>query len=102
MEFVEKDCVFEHGGRKFESGGAVACHGLVTGYVKMTPHGLGLFSWHGDFLFVILRQTSSWRIRSVWGTHMRSYEAWIDGRKWIGRGVGEEMVLHLRPSGHAS
>ena len=99
---LDGPCVFEHNGRKFEAGGATRSERHVTGYVKETPHGLGLFSWHGDFMFVILRETSSWRVRSHMGTHMRSYEAWIGGKKWIGRGFGSEMSLVLRPATRAS
>ena len=49
--FVEKDCVIEHEGKKFESGGAFIClctDGYIRGVVYSTMDQESVTTWHGE------------------------------------------------------
>lgn len=96
MVYVEKDCTFEHEGRKFESGGAVVTPDSATGYPKFDREYVGatgiMCDWHGNTLGTA-KIVSRWATpRSVYSSHMYQIESTIDGVKYTGRGNGSGMV----------
>jgi hypothetical protein len=90
--YIEKDCVFTHNGKPFESGGAIVTDDAIIAYP--TAGGV-LKDWHGRTLGT-WRATSSWRVRSHMGTRMYQIVATVDGRNYTGRGFGEEMIYRGR------
>ena len=86
--YVEKDCVFEFQGRKFESGGAFVSPEYVIAY----PGKDGVLkSWHGKPLGT-WKAVASWPVRSYIGSTMYQIEAIIDNIVYTGRGFGEGML----------
>lgn len=93
--YVETDCIFEHTGRKFESGGAV----ITPDYIVCYPRSDGkVCDWHGNVLseaFVL----SSWRTpRSFLAAWMYSFAVYIQGVRYVGRGAGNGMILRAKRS----
>lgn len=79
MEYIDKDCVIEHAGRKFEAGGAYVTPDYITAYLGKAqwsdswgllriPHG-DLQDWHGNKLGTY-RITASWRVNSAFSDKM--------------------------------
>lgn len=95
--YVETDCVIEHEGRKFESGGAVVTDSSAIVYTKS---GGILTDWHGNRLGTF-RVTSSWRTPRSWvSSHSYAVEARLDafpGVRFIGRTQSTDgMICRLR------
>lgn len=93
--YVEIDCIFEHAGRKFESGGAV----ITPDYIVCYPRSDGkVCDWHGNVLgeaFVL----SSWHTpRSFLAARMYSFAVYIQGVRYVGRGAGNGMILRAKRS----
>lgn len=93
--YVETDCIFEHAGRKFESGGAV----ITPDYIVCYPRSDGkVCDWHGNVLgeaFVL----SSWRTpRSFLAARMYSFAVYVQGVRYVGRGTGNGMILRAKRS----
>jgi len=88
MLYVEKDCCFEHEGRKFCSGGAVVTPKHCIAY----PGKDGVLNdWHGKPVGT-WRSVASWPINSWIGSTMHQIEARVDGVLYTGRGFGEGML----------
>lgn len=80
----------------------------ILGYVgKTLGDGMGvnrhgstshraLTDWHGNQLGTCFL-SSSWRVRSYFGSHMFQIYAQVDGKDYTGRGFGEGMAVILRP-----
>src|SRR3990167_3625640 len=84
---VEKDCIFTHAGRTFESGGAYILEDRIRAYVG--ADGI-LPDWHGNALGT-WRTVSTWAIpRSFLSSTQSQIEATVNGRVYTGRrgGVG--------------
>lgn len=92
--YVEKDCIFEHDGRKFESGGAVISDRVLIAYPSK-DNVLG--DWHGKPIGT-WRVLSSWKIRSLYADRMYSIEARVNGVRYVGRGFGEGFMLRAKRS----
>lgn len=102
MVYVERDCVIEHEGRKFEAGGAVVTPDYVIGYVgKPVGDGMGcerfgdasrreLTDWRGNRIGHIALG-AGWRVRSYIGSRMYQAYATVDGVTYTGRTFGEGM-----------
>lgn len=52
--------------------------------------------WTGRPLSTQLYAASSWRVNSCYGSTMTQYYAWIGGRQYTGRGLGEGMCIRLK------
>ncbi len=52
--------------------------------------------WTGLPLSTQLHAGKSWRVGSYVGSTMTQYHAWIGGRQYTGRGLGEGMMINLR------
>jgi hypothetical protein len=91
--YVETNCVFEHDGRAFESGGAV----VTSDYLIAYPATDGILNdWHGRQLGT-WRSVASWRIFNSWqGERMHQIEAVVNGIRYTGRGFGESMIYRGR------
>jgi hypothetical protein len=90
--YVEKDCVFTHEGKAFESGGAIVTDDVIIAYPDKDSV---LRDWHGKPLGT-WRTRSRWRVRSHMGTYMHQIEAIVSGRTYTGRGFGEGMIFRGR------
>ncbi len=104
--YIERDCVFTHEGRSFESGGAIVTPDRIVAYVGPLIGGRGfngqlgsehpyhaLHDWHGAKLGTI-RLTSSWRTpRSYVASRMYQAYATVNGVTYTGRTCGEGMVF---------
>lgn len=86
---IEKDCVIEHEGRKFESGGSVVTDNYLIAY---PGKGGVLKTWHGKPIGT-WRIVASWRVNSAYGSYMHQIEATVDGITYTGRGFGEGMIF---------
>lgn len=89
--FIERDCVIEHDGRKFESGGAVITDDFLIGYLGKDGQ---LTDWAGNRMGTY-RITSTWRTpRSYVSSTMNQVAVKLsDGRRYTGRSAGEGMVF---------
>jgi hypothetical protein len=92
--YIERDCIFEHDGRKFESGGAIVTDLFIVAYPATQGR---LNDWHGNEIGT-WRVLSSWRVRSWIGERMYSIEARVNGVRYVGRGFGEGMSLRAKRS----
>lgn len=99
MRYVEQNCIFEHKGRKFESGSAVVTPEYATAYVGKPLNDStscrALTDRHGNRIGVCFL-SSSWYVRSFIGNRMYQIYAIVDGIKYTGRGFGEGMSVNLR------
>lgn len=95
--YVEKDCVFEHEGRKFESGGAVVTDDYIVAYLGKAnaPGVFDLTDWHGNVIGAA-RITATWQRRSYVSTFLHQVHATVNGTEYTGRCAGVEMVYHGR------
>jgi len=87
--WVEKDCVIEHNGRRFEAGGACLSDNQTIGYLG--KNGI-LTDWHGN-------QIGTYRISATWNTPssyvsstMHQVEAIVNGVVYAGRSAGVGML----------
>ena len=88
--FVEIDCVVEHAGRKYESGGAVITEDFCIGYLQK---GGILTDWHGNKIGQY-KITSTWKTpRSYVSSTMNQVTALVDGRRYTGRSAGVGMIF---------
>ena len=102
--FIEKDCIFEHGGRKFESGGAFVAGDKALAYIgSKVGDGMGvdrfgetsrnyLTDWHGNKIGFCLLWKKSYRFNTP-GYNIRGT---IDGKEFFGWGQGYGMAVKLR------
>ena len=94
MTYVEKDCIFTHNGRAFESGGAAVTDSHLVAY----PAADGtLNDWHGNVL-------GTWRVISSRPAVFFGHRSWIgsqyfymrarltSGAEYSLRGFGPGMV----------
>lgn len=90
--YVERDCVVEHGGRRFEAGGAVVTPQRIIAYLGRNEE---LHDWHGRQLGTY-RVTASWRIHSYMSDTMCQVEALVNGVAYKGRSGGVGLVYRGR------
>jgi hypothetical protein len=95
VPYVEQDCTIEHEGRTFKAGGAIITDGFIIAY----PDADGkLNDWHGQQIGTY-RVLSSWLTpRSFIANRMYSYECFVNGVRYVGRGGGEGMMLKAKRS----
>jgi len=90
IPYVEQNCVVEHEGKKFESGGAVVTPDHIVAYPK--ANGV-LGDWHGKAIGT-WRAISTWKTpRSFMSSTMSQIEANVNGVVYTGRGAGESMIF---------
>lgn len=77
--YIEKDCIIEHEGRKFESGGAVIANGQAILYAYEKDKAVG--TWHGDKKYPAY-YGHEWR--SCFGDKRQSVYFSIDNVKYYG------------------
>jgi len=88
ITYIEKNCVFTHEGKDFESGGAFVSPSHIIAY----PYKNGILrDWHGEDLGA-WKSVASWPVRSWYGSHMHQIEATVNGIVYTGRGFGEGMI----------
>jgi len=90
--YVERDCVVEHGGRRFEAGGAVVTPEHIVAYLG---HNGELVDWHGRRLGTY-RVTASWRIHSYMSDTMCQVESLVNGVAYTGRSGGVGLMYRGR------
>jgi hypothetical protein len=90
--YIERDCVIEHDGRRFESGGASVSRAFLIAYLG--KNGV-LSDWHGRRLGTY-RITSTWRIHSWVSRTMHQVEAAVAGVTYTGRSCGVGMIYRGR------
>lgn len=93
---IEKNCTIEHNGQSFEFGGAVVSPQYLIAYPDTETSG-ALKDWHGNVIgkCAVL---SSWKINSWMSSRMFSYECFVDGVRYVGRGCGKGMILRAKRS----
>ena len=90
--YVERDCIVEHKGRRFEAGGSFVSPTQIIAY--LSKDGV-LTNWHG-------RQLGTYRIPSTWSIHswisrtMHQVEAIVGGVTYTGRSCGVGMIYRGR------
>lgn len=96
MNYTETNCTIEHEGQSFTNNGAFVSDQYLIAYPDTETRG-ELKDWHGN---VIGRCNvlSSWRINSWLSSHMFSYECFVDGVRYVGRGCGKGMSLRAKRS----
>lgn len=94
--YIEKECTIEHEGQTFESGGAVITDSYVIGYMSSDMR--QVTTWHGEVISENVRVTAKWPIRSYVSSHMYQVRAFINGKWFTGRTVGEGMIIRMRPA----
>lgn len=82
----------ELNGNTFTAQGALISDDAIVGYVS--EGGRMLQTWNGEPIMA-LRQTG--RAQGFHRTLLKSYAGEYAGRRWHGRGLGECMLLRLRP-----
>ena len=92
MTFIERDCIVEYEGKRFESRGAYVSDQHIVAYPG--PDGR-LNDWHGLELGT-WRATSSWPVNSHYGHRMYQIEATVNGVTYTGRGFGQGMIYRGR------
>ncbi len=97
--FIERDCIFEHAGRKFESRGAVVTDDYLIAYPskQIEDGSFPLKDWHGNTI-------GTWRTISTRPAVFFGYRSWVgstyyymrarlhDGRVYSLRGFGTGMI----------
>lgn len=90
VPYVEANCVVEHEGKKFESGGAVVTPDCIIAYPK--KKGV-LGDWHGNAIGT-WKTISTWKTPRSWvSSTMSQIEATVNGVVYTGRGAGEGMIF---------
>jgi hypothetical protein len=79
-------------GQTFTAGGAMISESEIIGYVS--DDGCELRTWNGERIMAI-RKTGE--RTGFHRTVLKSYAGQYAGRRWHGRGLGEAMILRLRP-----
>lgn len=97
MSYIEKDCIFEHEGRKFESGGAVVTDDYLVAY----PGKNGILKdWHGaqigTYRVISSRPAVFFGYRSCWADKYYYMRAQVNGRTYSLRGFGVGMFARGR------
>ena len=93
MKYIETDCTFTHGGKTFESGGAMVTPDFIVAYLG--KDGV-LTDWHGERLGTY-RIVSTWKTpRSYVSSSMSQVIATVDGVSYTGRSAGVGMVYKGR------
>lgn len=90
--YVERNCVVEHEGHRFEAGGAFVSPTHIIAY--LSREGV-LTDWHGRRLGTY-RITSTWPIHSWISRTMHQVEAVVSGVTYTGRSCGVGMVYRGR------
>lgn len=98
--YIEQNCTIEHENRTFESGGAYVDDNYVIGYVgdvitdcpQLRKSRHKLTNWHGEQIGIIYL-SSSWRINSHLSDRMYQAYAWVNGKEYTGRTLGNGMVF---------
>lgn len=90
--YIEHDCVIEHDGQRFESGGAFVSPAFLIAYLG--KNGV-LSDWHGRRLGTY-RITSTWRMASWISRTMHQVEAAVAGVRYTGRSCGVGMIYRGR------
>ncbi len=86
--YVERDCCFEHKGRKFCSGGAVVTPDVIIAY----PSKDGILTdWHGEQIGR-WENVAHWPIFSYMSSTMYQIEARVNGVLYTGRSFGIGMI----------
>ena len=93
MPYIERNCIFEHEGRKFESGGAIVTPEHIVAY----PLASGILGdWDGRPIGT-WRATSTWRTPRSWFSSTQSQiEATVDGVTYTSRGAGVGCIYRGR------
>lgn len=96
---VEQNCQFKFREKTFEAGGALVTDERLIAYpaTELTLTTGDLNDWHGNKIGTC-RVLSSWPIRSYISDRMFSYEAFVDGIRYVGRGCGKGMLLRAKRS----
>lgn len=94
--FIEQNCTVSVEGQTFESGGAFVSPSHLVAYPDTETSGQ-LKDWHGNVIGKC-NVLSSWRIHSHWSSQMFSYECFVDGVRYVGRGMGKGMSLRAKRS----
>ena len=98
MEYIERNCIIEHQGHKFEAGGAVVTPDYIVAYIgsRGDDGKRQLTDWHGKVIGTC-RITSTWRTpRSFVSSTMSQVYAVVDGVTYTGRSAGEVMIFKGR------
>lgn len=90
--YVERDCVIEHKGNRFEAGGAVVSPERIIAYLGRDGR---LKDWHGRQLGTY-QVTASWRIHSYISDTMHQVEAVVSGVEYTGRSGGVGLIYRGR------
>lgn len=97
VPYIEKNCAWEHEGKRFEAGGAVVTDDHIVAYVgdPISPVGFdysrrhNLTDWHGKRIGSC-RMDREWLVK---GTRIYQITAWVQGVVYTGRGQGQGMVF---------
>jgi len=105
-EFVEKSCVIEHGGKKFESGGAMQVGKHMTAYLKKTSPTVESMSggkkwlitdWHGNVLSDEVRIINT---KPIWNGRFSNTLYYLrfkyGGRIYSGTSGGDGTLIKAR------
>lgn len=93
MEYIEKDCTFNHEGKSFEAGGAIVTDDYLIAY----PDGKGLLKdWHGNVIGsyrVISSRPAVFFGRHSWqGSRYYFMRATVNDAHYSIRGFGIGMI----------
>lgn len=93
MDYIETDCIIEHNGKKFESGGAVVAGNYLIAYPADNGE---LKDWHGKVIgtyhITSSRPAVFFGRRSWVGDRYYFMRAVVDGRQYSIRGFGKGMI----------
>jgi hypothetical protein len=89
---IERDCIVEYEGHKFESGGSIVTPTTIIAYIGMHN---ALITWHGEAIGT-WREVARWRLHSYLGSFMYQIEATVDDVVYTGRSFGLGMMYRGR------
>jgi hypothetical protein len=90
IPYIEKDCVIEHAGCKFESGGCVVTTDKIVAYLGKEGK---LTTWSGQIIGTY-KITSTWKTpRSAYSSTRNQVYALVDGIGYQGQSDGIGMVF---------
>ena len=90
---IETNCVIEHEGHRFESGGSVIYDNYIIAYMSTDMN--TITNWHGEFI-ARARVTKSWTIRSYMSNKMHQVYITVNGVHYTGRTLGAGMIVKLK------
>jgi len=93
---IERDCIIEHEGKTYQSGGAVITPNYMNAYIKKTPHSEGCYSlslttWGGELLTDRVHETG----KGSWGETRISFI--YEGKRWKGRVIKDGDLVRASP-----